>query len=71
MGIGNSAFEILLKTSQFQGKEFLFLSVIDTNVKAIRFYEKLGFSFHSKTRLYLPYFREELKGMHRMVKALD
>ena len=70
IGIGNSAFEILLKTSQFQGKESLFLFVIDTNVKAIRFYEKLGFSFHGKTRLYLPYFKEELKGMHRMVKEL-
>ena len=71
LGIGNSAFEILLKAPQFQGKESLILSVIDTNVKAIRFYEKLGFYFHSKTRLKLPYFKEELKGMHRMVKALD
>ncbi len=71
LGIGNSAFEILLKAPQFQGKESLILSVIDTNVKAIRFYEKLGFYFHSKTRLNLPYFKEELKGMHRMVKALD
>ena len=69
-GIGNSTFETLLKTSEFQGKESLFLCVIDTNVKAIRFYEKLGFSFHSKTRLYLPYFKEELKGMYRMVKEL-
>ncbi|MDB4016149.1 GNAT family N-acetyltransferase [Flavobacteriaceae bacterium] len=71
IGIGNSAFEILLNAPQFQRKESLLLSVIDTNFKAIRFYEKLGFSFHSKIRLNLPYFKEELKGMHRMVKELD
>ena len=27
------------------------------------------FTFHSKTRLELPYFKEELKGMHPMVKG--
>jgi len=48
IGIGNSAFEILFNTLQFHGKESLLLSVIDTNVNAIRFYEKLEFSFTVK-----------------------
>tara|TARA_B100000809_G_C14980294_1_gene474259 strand:+ start:259 stop:417 length:159 start_codon:yes stop_codon:yes gene_type:complete len=48
-----------------------FLSVIDTNKTAIAFYEKLGFKFHSKTILDVPYFKKELKGMHRMIKYLN
>tara|TARA_B110000967_G_scaffold32675_1_gene31301 strand:+ start:294 stop:809 length:516 start_codon:yes stop_codon:yes gene_type:complete len=69
LGIGNLAFDALLKKTELLGKEFMSLCVIDTNDNAIRFYKKLGFSFHSKTRLELPYFKEELKGMHLMVKG--
>ena len=49
------------------GKKVFFLCVIDTNIAAIKFYEKLGFQFHSTTRLEVPFFKEELKGIHRMV----
>ena len=69
LGIGNLAFDALLKKTELLGKEFMSLCVIDTNDNAIRFYKKLGFSFHSKTRLELPCFKEELKGMHQMVKG--
>jgi diamine N-acetyltransferase len=52
-------------------KEIFWLSVIDTNLEAITFYEKAGFIFHSKTRLDYPLFREELKGMCRMYLELS
>lgn len=69
-GIGSKIFNLLLNQEEFRNKEHLFLCVIDTNLNAIRLYTQLGFVFHSKTKLDLPYFKEELKGMHRMVKAL-
>jgi diamine N-acetyltransferase len=49
------------------GIKTLFLCVIDTNTNAIAFYKKLGFTRHGTTRLDLSYFKEELKGMYRMV----
>lgn len=45
----------------------IFLCVIDTNTAAMAFYEKLGFQYHSKTRLETPSFKEQLRGMHRMI----
>jgi ribosomal protein S18 acetylase RimI-like enzyme len=59
-----------IQKSQTLGKQILFLCVIDTNLNAIAFYEKLGFKFHSKTRLEDSYFKEELKGMNRMYLKL-
>ena len=69
MGIGNLAFDALLKQTDLHGKESMSSYEIDTNDNADRLYEKLGFTFHSKTRLELPCFKEELKGMHPMVKG--
>jgi ribosomal protein S18 acetylase RimI-like enzyme len=69
--IGKWALGTLIEKLEARGTKKLFLAVIDTNLSAIAFYEKLGFSYHSKTRLEIPYFKEELKGMHRMVKELN
>lgn len=69
-GIGKSALKEIIKKTEERGKENLFMCVIDTNLSAIDFYEKLGFEFHSKTTLNIPYFKEELKGMNRMIKDL-
>jgi len=66
MGIGKMAMTKTIEILKQKAKKILFLSVIDTNQNAIAFYENLGFEFHSKTRLEVPYFREELKGMYRM-----
>ena len=71
MGLGKSALAEIIKTLKLQGKKILFLCVIDTNANAIAFYNKLGFNFHSTTQLELPYFKEELKGMHRMVLEIQ
>ena len=69
-GIGKLALYEIIKKVEGCGKSNLFLCVIDSNESAIAFYKKLGFEFHSKTTLDVPYFKEELKGMHRMVKEL-
>ena len=69
-GIGKTALKEIIKRCTADGIKNLFLAVIDTNLAAITFYEKLGFEYHSKTTLDIPYFKEELKGMHRMVKEL-
>lgn len=70
MGIGKAVMAKIINQVREKGNLLFFLCVIDTNENAIAFYEKLGFEFHSKTRLEVPFFREELKGMHRMVFQL-
>lgn len=69
-GIGKQAMSNTINSVREKGKKLLFLCVIDTNETAIAFYEKLGFKFHSTTRIEAPYFKDELRGMHRMVLAL-
>ena len=71
MGIGKLALNDIIQKTKNSGKESIFLRVIDTNENAIAFYEKLGFKFHSKTILDIPYFKEELKGMNRMIKDFN
>lgn len=66
MGIGKMAMNKMIEIIKQKGKMIFFLCVIDTNKNAIAFYEKLGFKFHSKTRLNALNFREELRGMNRM-----
>ncbi|MDB4292814.1 GNAT family N-acetyltransferase [Maribacter sp.] len=70
MGIGKSALKDIIKRITAAGAKNIFLGVIDTNINAIAFYEKIGFEMHSKTSLDIPYFKVELKGMYRMVKKL-
>ena len=71
MGIGKTAMTEIINQIRQKGKKVFFLCVIDTNRSATAFYEKLGFEFHSKTRLEVPHFREELRGMNRMFFKLN
>ncbi len=71
MGIGKLALMEIITKAEERGKKNIFLGVIDSNLNAISFYKKLGFEFHSKTILNIPYFKEELKGMNRMIKELN
>ena len=66
-GIGETALSELITSLKKQGIRTLFLYVIDTNTNAIAFYKKQGFTWHSNTRFDIPYFKEELKGMHCLV----
>ncbi len=69
-GIGAAALTAVIDLSILNKIDTLFLCVLDTNIDAIRFYKKAGFKFHSKTRLEVPYFKDELRGMDRMVMSL-
>ena len=70
-GIGKSVMKELFVIAKNLGKQFLFLCVLDTNENAIAFYKKLGFQYHSSTKLEASFFKEELKGMYRMVLELE
>ncbi|TPN85268.1 GNAT family N-acetyltransferase [Aquimarina algicola] len=70
MGIGKTVMNKIITKIKHKGKKAFFLCVIDTNTNAIAFYEKLGFQFHSKTRLEVTHFKEELRGMNRMCLTL-
>ncbi len=69
-GIGKEAMRELISLVKGLGKKQFFLSVVESNDDAIAFYKKLGFQFHSKTQINEPGFREELRGMDRMVLNL-
>lgn len=69
-GIGKKLLSVALVLGQKLKKEIIWLGVIDTNEKAIEFYKKIGFEIHDKTALDIPYFKEELKGMWRMIFRL-
>jgi ribosomal protein S18 acetylase RimI-like enzyme len=71
MKVGKHLLDLGFDIAKLDKKEIFWLSVIDTNVEAISFYEKAGFKFHSKTRLEYPKFKEELKGMWRMFYELE
>ncbi|MEM8887850.1 MAG: GNAT family N-acetyltransferase [Bacteroidota bacterium] len=69
-GIGRKVMTQIMEICKARSMEHLYLCVIDTNYAAQAFYEKLGFSFHSKIRLDAPNFKEELRGLNRMIKVL-
>ena len=61
----------LISTARLLANELdidvIWLGVIDTNASAISFYERNGFKFFDKARLEIPYFKDELRGMWRMI----
>lgn len=69
-GIGTSVIKQFIEIVRSKEKKILFLYVIDQNSAAIRFYEKTGFKYHSKTVLDVPFFKEEFRGMNCMCMTL-
>jgi len=70
-GIGKYVLGNIIETVKRRDKKLIYLCVIDTNLNAISFYQRNGFKFHSKTQLDALFFKDELKGMHRMYRKLD
>lgn len=70
-GIGGEMISTAKHLAMELGLSLIWLSVIDTNASVIAFYEKNGFRFFDKTRLEIPYFKDELRGMWRMVTELS
>ena len=70
MGVGKFAIAELIKIIKKRSMKNLYLCVLETNISAIRFYEKMGFVFHSKTRIKAQNIKDEHKGMDVMLKVL-
>ncbi len=70
-GIGQLALQTIKERLRQKGFGIFFLCVLDTNDHSILFYEKIGFSFHSKIRLKYIHFKEALKGLNRMYVELN
>ncbi len=70
MGIGKLEMNQII-INVLKKREKFFIYMIDTNKNAIAFYEKLGFKFHSKTRLEVPNFREEQEPNTPNFEAID
>ena len=69
-GIGKNLIQLAIELGRLLKKEMIWLGVIDNNLNAIEFYERMGFAFFDKTKLDVPYFKEHLKGMWRMTLKL-
>lgn len=70
-GLGKKLMACAFELGREQKIQIIWLGVIDTNERAIKFYQKLGFTFHDKVILDIPYFKGELKGMWRMIFRLS
>jgi ribosomal protein S18 acetylase RimI-like enzyme len=66
-GLGKRMITSVRELADKLGTDLIWLAVIDKNASAITFYENNGFRFFDKTRLEIPYFKDELRGMWRMI----
>jgi ribosomal protein S18 acetylase RimI-like enzyme len=66
-GLGRELISTARRIAKDLEMNVIWLGVIDTNASAISFYERNGFDFFDKTRLEIPYFKDELRGMWRMM----
>ena len=65
-GIGRIAMNDILSIAVGKAQEEIILYVIDSNEKAIRFYQGFGFKIDKKTKFLIPDFKDELRGLFRM-----
>ncbi len=69
-GFGKSALTEAINRLRKYKKSLLFLCVLETNLNSIAFYEKLGFKYHDNIILDEPFFKDELRGLNRMILKL-
>ena len=51
-GVGTRLFQVLMDDSQTRGYDLISLEVIDTNKRALKLYERLGFKMQKRTKLW-------------------
>lgn len=66
-GLGKRLIELAKQLADDLRVTVIWLAVIDSNTNAIAFYEQNGFVLFDKTRLEIPYFKDNLRGMWRMI----
>jgi diamine N-acetyltransferase len=69
-GIGRQLMQWVEESSRTSGSVILWLEVMDTQEKAIGFYQKMGFEICGSFTLEAPLVNEAYQGMYRMCKTL-
>lgn len=69
--LGGRAMEQIIEILKKKAIQLIFLYVIDTNLDAITFYQKMKFTIHAPSRLEAPQFKDELRGMYIMTRFLE
>lgn len=70
MQIGKKLMDLAFSISTAEKRQRFWVVVLESNLPAIAFYEKLGFRFHSKLRIHYPLFKEERRPALRMCLEL-
>jgi len=65
-GFGKQLIKVALDMANQLDRKIIWLTALESNISSIAFYQKLGFRYHSPTRVDFPYFKDELRGMWRM-----
>ena len=66
-GLGQELISTARQLAKDLDIDVIWLGVIDSNASAISFYERNGFKFFDRIRLQIPFFKDELRGMWRMI----
>lgn len=69
-GFGSEVFKQVLEFIKINKQENIVLNVLDSNIGAIHFYKKLGFEYHSDTKVTEIGFLEKFRGMQLMTKKI-
>ena len=70
-GVGKLLWKKALEVAKLNILRTITLNVIDSNFSAIRFYEGLGFRANGKGQLNFPGFKDDLRGMLKMIFNLN
>jgi GNAT superfamily N-acetyltransferase len=69
-GVAQQLFNWAEQKVKENGNSIIWLKAMDTQKQALRFYEKQGYNYGSKTSLDFQLLHEKLRGMHTMYKLL-
>lgn len=69
-GVGRKVMEFAVEQARDLNKDIVWLKVMDSNERTIRFYERCGFETVGSERLDLPFMKDELRGMFVMKRDL-
>jgi diamine N-acetyltransferase len=69
-GVGRKVMEFAVEHARELNKDIVWLKVMDSNERTIRFYERCGFEKVGTERLDLPFMKDELRGMFVMKRDL-
>ena len=69
-GLGEIAFNLALDTARRLNKKIIWLTAMDSSIKPIAAYQRMGFEICGTKRLDFEQIKDEMRGMVIMKKAL-